>query len=121
MSLSSMGLWGRPGVPAGAPFRRLCWVNKMFMVASNTSDRLWRTCGHGQEVKNLHLRGAQQRNAAFSESVKLSDHLVAEVSESSHSLLHAVLTERKKLQTLHHLIENTEVVSDSRSIRNSSV
>lgn len=49
MSRSSMLLCGRPGVPAVAPFRRLYCVNRMFMVASRTSDRLWRTCRHTEQ------------------------------------------------------------------------
>lgn len=57
ISVSSMVLCVRPGVPAvaGAPFRRLYWVNRMFMVARSTSDRLCLTYGSKYVYKTLFL------------------------------------------------------------------
>lgn len=45
MSLSSRVRWGLPGVPATAPFKRLYCVNRIFIVASRTSDKLCLICG----------------------------------------------------------------------------
>lgn len=39
-SLSSITRWGLAGVAGLVPFIRLYWVNKIFMVASRTSDKL---------------------------------------------------------------------------------
>lgn len=44
MSLSSRVRGGLPGVPAAAPFRRLYCVNRIFIVASRTSDKLCLIC-----------------------------------------------------------------------------
>lgn len=94
MSLSSRLLCDRPGVPAGAPFSRLCCVNRMFMVASSTSDRLWRTCAL-QRICN-EAEAAEWRHNSENR-LKRCSHLVAEVPESGDSLLYAVLAEREKL------------------------
>lgn len=40
VSLSSRVRCGLPGVPAAAPFRRLYCVNRIFIVARRTSDKL---------------------------------------------------------------------------------
>lgn len=64
MSLSSTFLCERPGVPAGTPFKRLCCVNRMLMVASSTSDRLCRTC--------VMQRTRDQGEAAESERYNVS-------------------------------------------------
>ena len=39
-SLSSITRWGLAGVAGLVPFILLYWVNKIFMVASRTSDKL---------------------------------------------------------------------------------
>lgn len=70
MSLSSTFLCERPGVPAGTPFKRLCCVNRMLMVASSTSDRLCRTCVMQRTRDQGEAAESKRHNASPTSSLK---------------------------------------------------